>query len=130
MPDPLTSSRLCVPFVVVLVFLSVVGSRTLVQLLHAVVPAVRRVTRSFDDMDNRPPPPHVSPKSVWVSKLILRIFSAICALVLIGLAASVTAQWGYDYNRWTSYAAYTLACVAPPVRPVSLLAYLDPKPPY
>ena len=99
---------------------------TLVHLLNVAIRAARHVQRSFAAMDNRPPPPHVSPKGVWVSKLILRIFSAISCLVLIGLGAGITARWGYTY-RGSSYAGYTLAAVAPPVRLVSRPVHFQPK---
>lgn len=117
-----------------MVFLPVVGLRSaqrsfVFSNVQVAIAAARRVQRSLDDMDNRPPPPHVSPKGVWVSKLILRIFSAISSIVLIGLGAGITVTWGYSYNGYLSYSAYTLAAVAPPVRLVFLPAHLEPKTP-
>ncbi|KAH7170653.1 hypothetical protein EDB81DRAFT_174700 [Dactylonectria macrodidyma] len=43
----------------------------------------------------RPPPPHISSNGMYATKLVLRIFSMISAIVLIGISASVAVSWDY-----------------------------------
>ncbi|KAH7162764.1 hypothetical protein B0J13DRAFT_536913 [Dactylonectria estremocensis] len=43
----------------------------------------------------RPPPPHISSKGMYATKLVLRILSMISAVVLIGISASVAVSWDY-----------------------------------
>merc|ERR1712000_484682 len=48
---------------------------------------------------NKLPPPHVSPRNMWLSKVIFRILSAIFSIVIIGLSAYIGTKWssaGYD----------------------------------
>ncbi|KAH6998362.1 hypothetical protein BKA56DRAFT_664955 [Ilyonectria sp. MPI-CAGE-AT-0026] len=41
----------------------------------------------------KPPPPHVSSRGMWSTKLTLRIISIIFCIVIIGVAASVAVDW-------------------------------------
>lgn len=72
------------------------------------------------------PPPHVSPKGMWVSKLIMRILSAIFSIVIIGLAASNTADWysSGSYYGWGVYSTPILV-MAPPVSPPCFHLHVD-----
>ncbi len=40
----------------------------------------------------KPPPPHVSPKGMWASKLSLRVIQFVLAIALVGCAASISSS--------------------------------------
>ncbi|KAI6779632.1 uncharacterized protein J7T54_008250 [Emericellopsis cladophorae] len=60
----------------------------------------------------KPPPPHVSPRNMWLSKVIFRILSAIFSIVIIGLSAYVGTKWSDGYGGY--YGGSPLVIMLPP----------------
>jgi hypothetical protein len=56
---------------------------------------------------SKPPPPHVSPKGMWVSKLCLRILSFIFCIALLGITGTITSAGTFSF--------IPLVCIAPSV---------------
>ena len=65
----------------------------------------------------KPPPPHVSPAGMWLSKLALRIIQFALSVAIIGLVASIlnTGLWSIA----------TLVCIMPQVRAFRVFSPLN-----
>ncbi|KAF7549564.1 hypothetical protein G7Z17_g6301 [Cylindrodendrum hubeiense] len=59
---------------------------------HQQLPQHQQFQQQFQ---GKPMPPHVSSKGMWSTKLIFRIISIVCCLVIIGISASVVVSGPY-----------------------------------
>lgn len=67
-------------------------------------------------MEDRPPPPHVSPKGIWSSKLLFRILSAIFSICIIGIAAANSTDEYSDSSYYDYWSGASIVILGPAVR--------------
>jgi hypothetical protein len=60
--------------------------------------------QAYPQPDPRAPPPHVSPKGTWVTKLVFRMLATIFSIALIGLGAHAAESLSYSYYSFVTYA--------------------------